>query len=57
MGHGKSEGDRAHIEKFSTYVDDAIQHVYSVKEKYPDIPVFLLGHSMVSSRVTEHIYL
>ena len=53
MGHGQSEGDRAHIEKFSTYIHDTMQHVRSMKERYPDIPVFLLGHSMVSRVVTE----
>ena len=49
MGHGKSEGDRVHIEDFDTYVLDVINHVKDVKLSYPEIPCFLMGHSMVSA--------
>lgn len=50
VGHGLSEGDRVHITRFRTYVDDVIQHVDIVKKKYPEISCFLVGHSMVNFR-------
>lgn len=48
VGHGKSEGDRVHIEDFQIYVRDVIQHIGILKAKYGDVPFFLFGHSMVS---------
>ena len=48
VGHGKSEGDRAHISSFRIYYDDVIQHVEDTKTEYPDVPCFLMGHSNVS---------
>ena len=48
VGHGKSEGDRAHVNCFRTYYDDVIHHVEETKADYPDVPCFLMGHSNVS---------
>ena len=48
VGHGKSEGDRVHINCFKTYFDDVIKHVEDTKAEYPDVPCFLMGHSNVS---------
>jgi len=48
VGHGLSEGDRMHVSDISVYIDDIIQHVNIVKNKHPGIPVFIIGHSMVS---------
>ena len=50
VGHGRSEGDRVHVETFHTYVLDVIQHVERMKREHSDIPCFLMGHSMVSAR-------
>lgn len=47
MGHGESEGLRGHVKDYHTYVQDVWQHVDLVREKYPDVPLFLFGHSMV----------
>jgi len=47
VGHGRSEGARAIIHDFQHYVDDAIQFVDIIKSEYPDVPVFVMGHSMV----------
>lgn len=44
-GHGKSEGERFHVEKFSDYVDDLATFIELVKSREPGQPVFLLGHS------------
>ena len=51
VGHGKSEGARVHIDSFSEYVDDLIQHVKLLKTSHPGIPMFLIGHSMVGSLI------
>lgn len=47
VGHGQSEGQRAQVHDFDDYVDDTLRHVDLMREKYPNIPAFLLGHSMV----------
>ena len=49
VGHGRSEGDRVHVETFDTYTDDVIEHVERKMAEYPDIPCLLMGHSMVSA--------
>ncbi|XP_060574217.1 monoglyceride lipase-like [Ruditapes philippinarum] len=46
VGHGQSEGDRAHVIDFDDYVNDVFCHIDQVKNKFPDKPVFLIGHSM-----------
>jgi len=48
VGHGKSEGDRVHIDTFDTYVNDVIRHVDIVKKKHPGLACYIIGHSMVS---------
>lgn len=48
MGHGRSEGERVHVENIDTYVQDVIHHVELIKEEYPSLPCTLLGHSMAS---------
>lgn len=46
VGHGKSEGPRATITSFDTYVDDILTHVDMRRTEFPGKPVFLIGHSM-----------
>lgn len=46
VGHGRSEGERVHVEAFQTYVDDVIHHMEVMRSKHPDIPCLLMGHSM-----------
>ncbi|MCS7070252.1 MAG: lysophospholipase, partial [Anaerolinea sp.] len=46
QGHGRSEGQRAYIDSFFHFTDDLRQLVESVRRRYPDRPLFLLGHSM-----------
>ena len=55
VGHGRSEGVRVDICSFTDYTNDVIQHVDMVKGKYPDCPVFLFGHSMVSSDLVQQM--
>jgi acylglycerol lipase len=44
-GHGKSEGERLYVDKFSDYVGDVAQLVATAKSREPGLPAFVLGHS------------
>eukprot|EP01094_Clydonella_sp_ATCC50884_P001839 TRINITY_DN11388_c2_g1_i1.p1 TRINITY_DN11388_c2_g1~~TRINITY_DN11388_c2_g1_i1.p1 ORF type:complete len:349 (+),score=72.57 TRINITY_DN11388_c2_g1_i1:49-1095(+) len=52
QGHGRSHGDRIHVERFKYYVDDAVQVLREVVladvsgRGQAHLPLFLLGHSM-----------
>jgi acylglycerol lipase len=46
LGHGKSEGEREVIERFSDYTDTLMTFEGLVKGAQPGKPLFLLGHSM-----------
>lgn len=48
-GHGKSEGIKAFVKNFEYFVDDQKTFFELIKEKEPDLPIFLLGHSMGAS--------
>ena len=45
-GHGKSDGDRCHIGRFSQFTDGVGLLLEKVREEIPDTLVFLVGHSM-----------
>lgn len=45
-GHGKSSGKRNFIRSFQDYLNDLEAVLERVKNTYPDLPIFLLGHSM-----------
>ena len=45
-GHGKSEGGRGHVERFSDYEDDLALIISRVASKPAGLPLFLIGHSM-----------
>jgi alpha-beta hydrolase superfamily lysophospholipase len=44
-GHGRSEGDRQEVEKFTDYVAGVHQLVLLAKAREPGLQVFMLGHS------------
>lgn len=46
VGHGQSEGDRMNIKDFQIYIRDSLQHIDLMKSRHPDLPVFIVGHSM-----------
>ncbi|CAJ1055473.1 monoglyceride lipase isoform X2 [Xyrichtys novacula] len=46
VGHGQSEGDRMNVKDFQVYIRDSLQHIDLMKSRYPDLPIFILGHSM-----------
>ena len=45
-GHGRSEGPRAVIDRMDRAVADLNELVGRVRGEHPDLPLFLLGHSM-----------
>ncbi|MEQ2302017.1 hypothetical protein AMECASPLE_002087 [Ameca splendens] len=46
VGHGQSEGDRMNIRDFQVYIRDSLQHIDLMKSCHPDLPIFIVGHSM-----------
>ncbi|KAM3837964.1 monoglyceride lipase, partial [Diretmus argenteus] len=46
VGHGQSQGERMSIKDFQVYVRDSLQHIDLMKTRYPDLPIFIVGHSM-----------
>ncbi|XP_062247558.1 monoglyceride lipase [Platichthys flesus] len=46
VGHGQSEGDRMIIKDFQVFIRDSLQHIDQMKSLHPDLPVFIVGHSM-----------
>ncbi|KAJ8384174.1 hypothetical protein AAFF_G00207920 [Aldrovandia affinis] len=46
VGHGRSEGERMVIEDFQIFIRDSLQHVDLMRRRYPDLPIFMIGHSM-----------
>jgi len=45
-GHGRSDGARCHVQRFSEYLDDLECVLARVRGAHPQLPIFLLGHSM-----------
>lgn len=45
-GHGRSEGLRGHVERFSVYLDGLRALRDDARRRDADLPLFLLGHSM-----------
>jgi acylglycerol lipase len=45
IGHGRSDGERAHVESWDHYVTDARTLVSIAANRHPGAPVVLLGHS------------
>jgi alpha-beta hydrolase superfamily lysophospholipase len=46
IGHGASSGARCHVRRFDDYLDDLGSMLALVRQEHPDVPVFLVGHSM-----------
>lgn len=49
VGHGRSGGTRAFVNSMQTLVEDSIQHIKKVRQKFQDVPLFVCGHSMGGS--------
>ncbi len=46
LGHGRSTGKRVYVNRFHDYVDGLDLYMDRVREWQPDLPIFLVGHSM-----------
>lgn len=46
IGHGKSEGTRAFVERFSDFTAPLTQFYDMVRAEQPNKPLFILGHSL-----------
>ncbi len=45
-GHGRSDGQRGHSPGYETLMDDVARFLQQVATRYPELPVFLYGHSL-----------
>ncbi|RVU82853.1 alpha/beta hydrolase [Leucothrix sargassi] len=45
-GHGRSGGERKYIKEFTDFTDVMGEHYDLVKAEQPDLPIYLIGHSM-----------
>ena len=45
-GHGRSEGLRGYVERFSDYINDLETFFDIVQHEHADTKIFLVGHSM-----------
>ena len=47
-GHGRSEGIRNYVDTFDQYIEDEKILYKIISEQHPNMPIFMLGHSMGS---------
>jgi acylglycerol lipase len=55
IGHGRSEGLREVVERFADYTDTLAVYHEMVKGRQTGKPIFLLGHSMGGSIVSDYL--
>jgi alpha-beta hydrolase superfamily lysophospholipase len=53
-GHGKSEGVRCYVDRFSNYLDDLKTFVDKVRHEHRDAKIFVIGHSMGGTITIAH---
>ena len=46
IGHGKSDGERAFVERFQDYTKPLKKYFDMIRDWQPEKPIFLIGHSM-----------
>lgn len=54
IGHGKSGGKRGHCPSYDALLDILNQMVKKAQEHYPNLPLFLYGHSMGGNLVLNY---
>ncbi|MEM8585969.1 MAG: lysophospholipase [Bacteroidota bacterium] len=55
LGYGRSEGKRGYVADFKHYYDGIAQLVIECERLYPDLPVFLYGHSKGGNLLLNYI--
>ncbi|RDE14427.1 MAG: hypothetical protein C4K47_04560 [Candidatus Thorarchaeota archaeon] len=54
-GHGKSDGDRGHVDSYTDFIRDQLQMNDVIREKEGfDTPIFMLGHSLGAMIATHY---
>ncbi|MCB0638053.1 MAG: lysophospholipase [Lewinella sp.] len=53
-GHGRSGGKKGHAPRYSAFLDEVAQLLVEVELRYPEVPVFLYGHSMGGNLVLNY---
>lgn len=46
QGHGRSHGARGHVRRMDDFLDDLDRCLAAAREEHPDLPTFVVGHSM-----------
>ena len=54
-GHGRSQGQRGHYPSLDAAMDDIKVFTEKLEKDYPDIPVFLYGHSLGGVLVLNYV--
>jgi alpha-beta hydrolase superfamily lysophospholipase len=54
-GHGKSDGERGHVDSYTDFIQDQLEMNNLIREKEgADIPIFMLGHSLGAMIATHY---
>ena len=56
-GHGKSDGVRGYVDRFSSFVDDLDIILRQVRRNHGDVKLFLVGHSVGGTVATAYTIL
>ncbi len=54
-GHGKSDGLRGHVPSYDMLLSDIDLIIQNARERFPNVPLFLYGHSMGGSIVLNYV--
>ena len=54
-GHGRSDGKRTYVKSYAEYQRDILQFRRLVELRHPDLPLFVLGHSMGGNLALGHV--
>jgi acylglycerol lipase len=54
-GHGRSDGIRGHAPSYDTLMDDISSFLAAAELRYPQLPLFLYGHSLGGSLVINYV--
>ncbi len=46
IGHGKSNGTRSYVKDYPSFINPILTYLGMINEWHPDLPVYLVGHSM-----------
>ena len=54
-GHGRSEGKKGHTLSYDAFLDEIASLLVEAEERYPNVPVFLYGHSMGGNLLLNYV--